>query len=123
MRVKDKKNLKNKIDLENLLVSKNPHSIKPENINIQTINIDKRKNYINEEKKFWSSKNLKKKIYLNNSAINYNINNKKYYQNDEQISFFESSESERPPSPINSPTSSTHLTYTKKRKNKEDTKK
>ena len=116
MRVKDKKNLKNKIDLENLLVSKNPHSIKPENINIQTINIDKRKNYINEEKKFWSSKNLKKKIYLNNSAINYNINNKKYYQNDEQISFFESSESERPPSPINSPTSSTHLTYTKKKK-------
>ena len=116
MRVKDKKNLKNKIDLENILVSKNPHSIKPENINIQTINIDKRKNYINEEKKFWSSKNLKKKIYLNNSAINYNINNKKYCQNDEQISYFESSESERPPSPINSPTSSTHLTYTKKKK-------
>ena len=116
MRVKDKNNLKNNIDLENILVSKNDHSFKPGNINIQTINIDKRKNYINEEKKFLSSKNLKKKIYLNNSVINYNINNKKYYQNDEQISFFESSESDRPPSPINSLNSSTHLTYTKKKK-------
>ena len=111
MKVKVNKNIKNKIDLENILVSKNP-----ENINIQTININKRKNYINEEKKFWSSKNLKKKIYLNNSAINYNINNKKYYQNDEQISFFESGESDRSPSPINSLASSMHITYTKKKK-------
>ena len=111
MKVKVNKNIKNKIDLENILVSKNP-----ENINIQTININKRKNYINEEKKFWSSKNLKKKIYLNNSAINYNINNKKYYQNDEQISFFESWESDRSPSPINSLASSMHITYTKKKK-------
>ena len=116
MKVKNNKNLKNKIELENILVSKNPHSFKPENINIQTININKRKNYINEEKKFWSSKNLKKNIYLNNSAINYNINNKKYYRNEEQISFFESSETERSPSPINSLTSSTHLIYKKTKK-------
>ena len=115
MQAKDKKNLKNKNTLKNLLVSKNPYSFKPENINIQTITIDKPKNYINEEKRFFSSKNLKKIRYLNNSTMNYNINNRNDYKSDEQIPFFDSSESDRPPSPINSLNSSSYLTYTKKK--------
>ena len=41
---------------------------------------------------------------------------KKYFQNDKQISFFESSELP-PQSLIDSINSSTHFTYTKKRKN------
>ena len=115
MQAKDNKNLKNKNSLKNLLVSKNPYSFKPENINIQTITIDKSKNYINEDKRFFSSKNLKKIRYLNNSSINYNINNRNYFQNDEQIPFFDSSESDNPPSPINSLNSSSYLSYTKKK--------
>ena len=118
MQSKDGKNLKNKIALKNLLVSNNPHYIMSEKINIQTINIDKVKNYLNEEKKFFSSKNLKKIRYLNNSTINYNLKNKNYNLNEEQISFCDSSESDRTPSPINSLNYSTNVTYTKKKKQK-----
>ena len=120
MKEKDCKNLNNKIELKNLLVSKNGQSFKPKNINIQTINIDKSQKSCNKVKKFFSSKNLNNMKYLNNSSINYNINNIKYnnnyYQNEDEISIFNSSESERVPSPINSINISSNLTHTKKRK-------
>ena len=118
MQAKDKKNLNNKIALKNLLVSKNLLYSSTEKINIQTIKIDKAKNYLNEDKKFFSSKNLKKIRYLNNTSINYNIRSKNYKQNDEQISFYDSSESNRSPSPINSLNQSSYITYTKKKKQK-----
>ena len=121
---KDSKNLKNKIGLKNLLVQKNSQSFKPQNINIQTINIDKHQNYFIEDKKFLSTKNLKKIRYLNNSSINYNINNINYLQNEDQISFFNSSGSDRVPSPINSLNSSSYFTNNiKKRKQKRHQKK
>ena len=102
MKAKDSKNLKTKIGLKNLLVQKNTQSFKPKNINIQTICIDKTNNYFNEDKKFFSTKNLNKIRYLNNSSINYNINNINYLQTDDQISLFDSSGSDRVPSPIDS---------------------
>ena len=124
MKSKDSKNLKNKIGLKNLLVQKNSQSFKPKNINIQTINIEKYQNYFNKDKKFLSTKNLNKIRYLNNSSINYNINNINYIQNEEQISLFDSSGSDRVPSPINSLNSSSFFTNTiKKRKQKRHQKK
>ena len=102
MQTKDKKNLNNKIAFKNILVPKNLLYSNTEKINIQTIKIDKAKNYLNEDKRFFSSKNLKKIRYLNNASINYNIKSKNYRQNDEQISFYDSSESNSSPSPINS---------------------
>lgn len=41
MKAKENKNLKTKIGLKNLLVSKNQPTFKPKTINIQTINIEK----------------------------------------------------------------------------------
>ena len=124
MKAKDSKNLKKKIGLKNLLVQKNTQTFKPKNINIQTINIDKTNNYFNEDKKFFSTKNLNKIRYLNNSSINYNINNANYLQDDEQISLFDSSGSDRVPSPIGSLKSSSYFTNTiKKRKYKRHQKK
>ena len=124
MRAKDSKNLKKKIGLKNLFVQKNTQSFKPKNINIQTINIDKTNNYFNEDKKFFSTKNLNKIRYLNNSSINYNINNANYLQDEEQISLFDSSGSDRVPSPIDSLKSSSYFTNTiKKRKYKRHQKK
>ena len=121
MKEKDSKNYKNKITLKNFLMSKNGQSFKTKNINIQTINIDKNQKSCNKVKKIFSSKNLNKIKYLNNSSINYNINNIKYnnnyYQNEDEISIFDSSESERVPSPINSINNSSYLTHTKKKKN------
>ena len=118
MQTKDKKNLNNKIAFKNILVPKNLLYSNTEKINIQTIKIDKAKNYLNEDKRFFSSKNLKKIRYLNNASINYNIKSKNYRQNDEQISFYDSSESNRSPSPINSLNQSSYITYTKKKKQK-----
>ena len=118
MQTKDKKNLNNKIAFKNILVPKNLLYSNTEKINIQTIKIDKDKNYLNEDKRFFSSKNLKKIRYLNNASINYNIKSKNYRQNDEQISFYDSSESNRSPSPINSLNQSSYITYTKKKKQK-----
>ena len=118
MQTKDKKNLNNKIAFKNLLVPKNLLYSNTEKINIQTIKIDKAKNYLNEDKRFFSSKNLKKIRYLNNASINYNIKSKNYRQNDEQISFYDSSESNRSPSPINSLNQSSYITYTKKKRQK-----
>ena len=124
MKAKDSKNLKKKIGLKNLFVQKNTQSFKPKNINIQTINIDKTNNYFNEDKKFFSTKNLNKIRYLNNSSINYNINNANYLQDEEQISLFDSSGSDRVPSPIDSLKSSSYFTNTiKKRKYKRHQKK
>ena len=121
MKEKESKNYKNKITLKNFLMSKNGQSFKTKNINIQTINIDKNQKSCNKVKKIFSSKNLNKIKYLNNSSINYNINNIKYnnnyYQNEDEISIFDSSESERVPSPINSINNSSYLTHTKKKKN------
>ena len=124
MKAKDSKNLKKKIGLKNLFVQKNTQTFKPKNINIQTINIDKTNNYFNEDKKFFSTKNLNKIRYLNNSSINYNINNANYLQDEEQISLFDSSGSDRIPSPIDSLKSSSYFTNTiKKRKYKRHQKK
>ena len=124
MKAKDSKNLKKKIGLKNLFVQKNTQSFKPKNINIQTINIDKANNYFNEDKKFFSTKNLNKIRYLNNSSIIYNINNANYLQDEEQISLFDSSGSDRVPSPIDSLKSSSYFTNTiKKRKYKRHQKK
>ena len=124
MRSKDNKNLKTKIGLKNLLVQKNIQAFKPKNINIQTISIDKANNYFNEDKKFFSTKNLNKIRYLNNPSINYNINNINYLQEEDQISLFDSSGSDRVPSPIDSLKSSSYFTNTiKKRKYKRHQKK
>ena len=124
MKAKDSKNFKKKLGLKNLFVQKNTQSFKPKNINIQTINIDKTKNYYNEDKKFFSNKNLNKIRYLNNSSIIYNINNANYLQDEEQISLFDSSGSDRVPSPIDSLKSSSYFTNTiKKRKYKRHQKK
>jgi hypothetical protein len=112
--------IKKQIELKNLLVSKNCQTFKPNKINIKTITVRKTKKYSNKAKKFFSSKNLNKIKYLNNSSINYNISNKNYNNNynlnEEDISIFNSSESERVPSPINSMNISSYLTHTKKKK-------
>ena len=118
MQTKDKENLNNKIAFKNILVPKNLFYSNTEKINIQTIKIDKAKSYLNEDKRFFSSKNLKKIRYLNNTSINYNIKSKNCRQNDEQISFYDSSESNRSPSPINSLNQSSYITYAKKKKQK-----
>ena len=116
MMEKVSKNLKNKIILKNLLMMGCNPSFDPQKINIQTITVHKAKNFFNESKKFSSSKNLNQIKYLNNSSIDYNINYEKYYKNEDQILFFNSSESERVPSPIKSLNTSSHLTYTNKKK-------
>ena len=78
MKEKHIKNLKNKIGLKNLLVSKNQDIFRPKNINIKTINIEKNFDYFNEEKNFFIEKNMKNIRYLN-SISNYNIFTKNNY--------------------------------------------
>ena len=128
MKEKDIKNTKKKIELKNLLVSKNRQAFKPKNINIQTITVGKTPKYSNKVKKFFSSNNLNQIKDLYNTSINYNNINTNYYQNEDDISIFNSSDSERVPSPINSVNISSYITHTKKKKRqkrykKEDLKK
>ena len=59
MKEKYLKNLKNKIGLKNLLVSKNQHVFRPKNINIKTINIEKNFENLKKEKKKKKKKNMK----------------------------------------------------------------
>ena len=117
MIAKHSQNLKNKIGLKHLLVQKNSQTFQPQNINIQTINIDKIHNYFNKDKKYFNTKNLNKIKYLNNSSFNCNNNNSNYIEKDDQISLFSSSRRERVPSPIDSLNSSSFFTdIIKKRK-------
>ena len=78
MKEKYVKNLKNKIGLKNLLVSKNQDIFRPKNINIKTINIEKNFEYFNGEKNFFIEKNMNNIRYLN-SINNYNIFTKNNY--------------------------------------------
>ena len=117
MITKHSQNLKNKIGLKHLLVQKNSQTFQPQNINIQTINIDKIHNYFNKDKKYFNTKNLNKIKYLNNSSFNCNNSNSNYIEKDDQISLFSSSRRERVPSPIDSLNSSSFFTdIIKKRK-------
>ena len=114
MRAKENKNLKTKIGLKNLLVSKNQPTFKPKTINIQTINIEKNLNYFNNEKNFFSSKNMNNIRYIQNN--NYNISTKNdYFLKKNRNSFFNSFDSERVPSPINSVGSSSYIPSGKKK--------
>ena len=117
MKSKENKNLNNKMGLKNLLVSKSKASFKPKNINIQTINIQKNFNYFNSETNFFSTKNINNITYLKNSSLNnYNIITKNdYFLNKEKNSFFNSFDSERVPSPINSVGSSSYIPSGKKK--------
>ena len=101
MKEKHIKNLKNKIGLKNLLVSKNQDIFRPKNINIKTINIEKNFDYFNEEKNFFIEKNMKNIRYLN-SISNYNIFTKNNYfqKRNKKKSLFNSSDSDSIPSPI-----------------------
>ena len=95
MKVKNIKNLKNKIGLKNIFVSKK--NVSNNTINIQTINIEKTPNFFKQESKNFFSK--KKNSYLNH----YNIITKNNYfhkKTKTKNSFFNSFESEQ--SPINS---------------------
>ena len=117
MITKHSQNLKNKIGLKHLLVQKNSQTFQPQNINIQTINIDKIHNYFNKDKKYFNTKNLNKIKYMNNSSFNCNNSNSNYIEKDDQISLFSSSRRERVPSPIDSLNSSSFFTdIIKKRK-------
>ena len=114
MKAKENKNLKTKIGLKNLLVSKNQPTFKPKTINIQTINIEKNLNYFNNEKNFFSSKNMNNIRYIQNN--NYNISTKNdYFLKKNRNSFFNSFDSERVPSPINSVGSSSYIPSGKKK--------
>jgi len=114
MKAKENKNLKTKIGLKNLLVSKNQPTFKPKTINIQTINIEKNLNYFNNEKNFFSSKNVNNIRYIQNN--NYNISTKNdYFLKKNRNSFFNSFDSERVPSPINSVGSSSYIPSGKKK--------
>ena len=116
MREKDNTNLKNKINLKNLLVKKTQQTFNLQSINIQTITKDKSQNYFNEDKKFINTKLPNKIRYLNSSLTNNNINNN-YLLNEDQISFFSFYNSNKEPSPINSLNSSPNSTYTLKKRN------
>ena len=117
MKGKENKNLKNKIGLKNLLASKNQPSFKPKTINIQTFNIQKNFNYFNNENNIFSSKNINNIRYIHNSSLNnYNIATKNdYFLNKNRNSFFNSFDSERVPSPINSVGSSSYIPSGKKK--------
>ena len=116
MREKDNTNLKNKINLKNLLVKKTQQTFNLQSINIQTITKDKSQNYFNEDKKFINTKLPNKIRYLNSSLTNNNINNN-YLLNEDQISFFSFYNSNKEPSPINSLNSSPNSTHTQKKRN------
>ena len=117
MKVKKNKNSKTKIGLKNLLVSKNQTPFKPKCINIQTINIQKNFNYFNDEKNFFNSKNINNIRYIHNSSLNnYNISTKNdYFLNKNRNSFFNSFDSDRAPSSINSVESSPYIPSGKKK--------
>ena len=117
MKVKKNKNSKTKIGLKNLLVSKNQTTFKPKCINIQTINIQKNFNYLNNDKNFFSSKNINNIRYIHNSALNnYNISTKNdYFLNRNRNSFFNSFDSDKAPSSINSVESSPYIPSGKKK--------
>ena len=115
MREKENTNLKNKINLKNLLVKKTQPSFNLQSVNIQTIPKEKTQNYFNGDKKFITK--LPNKIrYLNSTITNNNISNN-YLLNDDQISFFSFYNSNKEPSPINSLNSSPYSTYTQKKRN------
>ena len=111
MKAKEKKNLKNKMGLKNLLVSKNKTTFKPKRINIQTINVQKNFNYFNSKKNFFSSKKINNIRYIHNSSLNiYNPMSKNdYFLDKNRNSFFNSFDSERDPSPIDSVGSSPYI--------------
>ena len=114
MKAKENKNLKTKIGLKNLLVSKNQPTFKPKTINIQTINIEKNFNYFNNEKNFFSLKNMNNIRYIHNNSYNISTKND-YFLNKNRNSFFNSFDSERVPSPINSVGSSSYIPSGKKK--------
>jgi hypothetical protein len=103
--------------LKNLLVSKNKTTFKPKRINIQTINIQKNFNYFNSEKDFFSSKKKNNIRYIHNSSLNNytTISKNDYFLDKNRNSFFNSFDSERDPSPINSIGSSPSIPSGKKR--------
>ena len=116
MKAKENKNLKTKIGLKNLLVSKNKTSFKPKRINIQTINVQKNFNYFNSQKDFFSSKKINNIRYIHNSSLNnYNtVTKNDYFLDKNRNSFFNSFDSERDPSPIDSVASSPYVSSGKK---------
>ena len=116
MKAKENKNLKTKIGLKNLLVSKNKTSFKPKRINIQTINVQKNFNYFNSQKDFFSSKKINNIRYIHNSSLNnYNtVTKNDYFLDKNRNSFFNSFDSERDPSPIDSVASSPYVPSGKK---------
>ena len=115
MREKENTNLKNKINLKNLLVKKTQQSFNLQSYNIQTIRKDKFQNFFYEDKKFNKTKLSNNIRYLNNTITNNNISNK-YLLNDDQTSFSSFYNSNKEPSPINSLNSSFNSTYTQKKK-------
>ena len=115
MKEKSFKNLKNKIGLKNFFVSKNQQVFKPKNINLKTINIQKYFNEYQEDKNFFQGNNLNNFRYLN-SINNYNIVTKNdYFQKKKRNSLFNSSDSERVPSPISLMGSSSYIPSGKKK--------
>ena len=116
MREKANINLKNKINIKNLLVKKVQQSFNLQSINIQTITKDKTQYFFNEKKKFNNIKFPNKIRYLNSTLSNYSISNN-YLSNEEQTSFFSFYNSNKEPSPINSLNSSPYSTYTQKKRN------
>ena len=116
MREKDNINLKNKINLKNLLVKKAQQSFNLQSINIQTITKDKSQYFFHEDKNFINTKIPNKIKYLNSTFSNNNLNNN-YLLSDDQMSFFSFYNSNKEPSPINSLNSSPYSTYTQKKSN------
>ena len=115
MKEKSYKNLKNKMGLKNFLVSKTQKAFKPKNINIKTFNIEKNFDYFNEGKSFFIEKNMNKIRYLN-SINNYNIvTQNDYFQKKKLNYLFNSSDSERDPSPISIMGSSSYIPSGKKK--------
>ena len=115
MKVEKNKNIKNKIGLKNFFISKNKQPFKPKNINIQTINVLKNFDNFNEDKNIFSAKNMKNIRYLNNINNYQIIPNNDYFINKNRNSFFNSFDSERFPSPINSVGSSSNIPSGKKK--------
>ena len=107
MKVEKNKNLKNKIGLKDFFITKNKVPFKPKTINIQTINVQKNFDYFKEDN---NNKNINNIRYLNNYKI---IQKNDYFINQSKNSFFNSFDSERFPSPINSVKSSSYKPNTK----------
>lgn len=116
MKEKSLKNLKNKIALNNFLVSKNESNFGSKYINIKTINLKKNFKYFNEDKNFFSEKNIDNMRYLN-TINNYNIITKNDYfkKKNKRNSLINSSDSSRVPSPISLINSSSYIPSGKKK--------